>query len=104
METDDTAVRLAVVGLGKMGLSHLAVANGLPDFNVVAVCDHSGYVLDVLKRYTGIGDTRASMSCYGLNDSTPYLSLPHRARTLRSSGARWTRPTRVLREAIYPVK
>jgi predicted dehydrogenase len=47
-------LRLAVVGLGKMGLSHHAIINMHPDVKVVAVCDASAYVLDVLHKYTGI--------------------------------------------------
>jgi predicted dehydrogenase len=47
-------VRVAVVGLGKMGLSHLALLNAHPDADVVAVCDSSGYLLGVLGKYTGI--------------------------------------------------
>ena len=47
-------IRLAVVGLGKMGLSHLAMISAHPDVGVVAVCDATGYVLDVLNKYTGV--------------------------------------------------
>ena len=47
-------LRLAVVGLGKMGLSHHAMINAHPDVNVVAVCDSVGYVLDILNKYTGV--------------------------------------------------
>lgn len=47
-------VRLAVVGLGKMGLSHLAMINAHPNVKVVAICDATGYVLDVLNKYTGV--------------------------------------------------
>ncbi len=47
-------IRLAVVGLGKMGLSHHAMINAHPHVKVEAVCDAAGYVLDVLKKYTDI--------------------------------------------------
>lgn len=47
-------IRLAVVGLGKMGLSHHAMINAHPGVNVAAVCDSTGYVLDVLNKYTGV--------------------------------------------------
>jgi predicted dehydrogenase len=47
-------IRIAIVGLGKMGLSHLAIANAHPDLEVAAVCDASGYVLGVLNKYTGV--------------------------------------------------
>jgi predicted dehydrogenase len=47
-------IRVAVVGLGKMGLSHYAIARAHPHANVTAICDSSRYVLDVLHKYTGI--------------------------------------------------
>lgn len=47
-------IKVAVVGLGKMGLSHHAVVNMHPDVQVVGVCDSSSYVLGVLKKYTGV--------------------------------------------------
>jgi predicted dehydrogenase len=55
-------IKLAIVGLGKMGLSHHAVANIHPDVEVVGICDSSSYVLGVLKKYTGV-------STYGDFDS-----------------------------------
>lgn len=58
---DDTAadapartVRVGVIGLGKMGLSHLSMINAHPDVEVVAVVDAAGYMLDVLSKYTGL--------------------------------------------------
>lgn len=47
-------IRLAVVGLGKMGLSHHAMINAHARVKVAAVCDATGYVLDVLNKYTGV--------------------------------------------------
>jgi predicted dehydrogenase len=47
-------IRLAVVGLGKMGLSHYAMINAHPRVSVDAVCDSTGYLLDVLSKYTGV--------------------------------------------------
>ena len=47
-------IRIAVIGLGKMGLSHLSIANALDDFEVVAVCDNSRLVTDVLGKTTGL--------------------------------------------------
>ena len=48
------AIRIAVVGIGKMGLSHLAIVNAQPDLEVAAVCDASSYLLGVLEKYTGV--------------------------------------------------
>ena len=60
------AIRLAVIGLGKMGVSHLSIANGLDDFEVVAVCDNSKLVTDVLGKTTGLK---------GFNDYDEVLKL-----------------------------
>lgn len=46
--------RIALVGLGKMGLSHLSLVRPLPGVEVVGICDSTGYVLDVLGKYTGL--------------------------------------------------
>ncbi|GAB3122221.1 hypothetical protein GCM10027056_12210 [Glaciibacter psychrotolerans] len=47
-------VKVAVIGIGKMGLSHLSMVRAHPDVEVVAVCDSVGYILDVLAKYTGL--------------------------------------------------
>ena len=51
----DRLIRAAVVGIGKMGLSHVSILRAHPDVDLRAICDSSGYVLDVLHKYTGIG-------------------------------------------------
>lgn len=47
-------IRTAIVGLGKMGLSHLAILRTHPDLDVVGVCDSAGYLRDILAKYTGL--------------------------------------------------
>ena len=47
-------IRVAVVGLGKMGISHLALLRAHPKVDLAAVCDASGYILGMLKKYTGL--------------------------------------------------
>ncbi len=47
-------IRVGVVGVGKMGLSHLAIINALEGASVTAVCDPAGYLLDVINKYTGL--------------------------------------------------
>ena len=59
-------IRLAVIGLGKMGLSHLGIANALDDFDVVGICDNSKLVTDVLGKTTGLN---------GFNDYDEVLKL-----------------------------
>lgn len=47
-------LKVALIGLGKMGLSHQALINAHPDVDLVAVCDTAEYVLDVLRKYTKV--------------------------------------------------
>ena len=47
-------VRIAIVGLGKMGLSHLSMIRVHPQVQVVGVCDTSKFVLDVLRKNAGL--------------------------------------------------
>lgn len=47
-------IRVGVVGLGKMGLSHLSMFNAHPEVEVAGICDSAGYMLGVLNKYTGL--------------------------------------------------
>ncbi|MEU1971734.1 Gfo/Idh/MocA family oxidoreductase [Microbacterium sp. NPDC019599] len=47
-------IRVAVVGLGKMGMSHLSMIRAHPMVSVEAVVDSTTYILDVLSKYTGV--------------------------------------------------
>jgi scyllo-inositol 2-dehydrogenase (NADP+) len=47
-------IRVGIVGLGKMGLSHQSMINAHPDAQLVSVCDSAAYVLDVISKYTGV--------------------------------------------------
>jgi scyllo-inositol 2-dehydrogenase (NADP+) len=47
-------VRVALIGLGKMGLSHHAIVHAHPDVECVGVCDSTAYMLDILNKYTGV--------------------------------------------------
>jgi scyllo-inositol 2-dehydrogenase (NADP+) len=51
-------IRMAIVGLGKMGLSHLAMLRAHPDVEIVGVCDSADYLRESLGKYTGL-------PCYG---------------------------------------
>ncbi len=46
--------RLAMVGLGKMGLSHLAIVRSHPGVSLVAACDSTTYLTDVLSKHAGL--------------------------------------------------
>lgn len=45
-------VKIAVVGLGKMGLSHFSMVNAHPDTETIA-CDATGFLIDVLSKNVG---------------------------------------------------
>ncbi len=47
-------VRLALVGLGKMGLSHLSIVRAHPEVNLVGVCDPSKFMLELLGKNAGL--------------------------------------------------
>lgn len=50
-------LRIGMVGLGKMGLSHLAIVRAHPLVQRVVACDSSAYLTDVLGKHAGL-------SCY----------------------------------------
>jgi len=47
-------MKTAIVGLGKMGISHLAILNAQEKVQMVGVCDNSAFLSDVVGRTTGI--------------------------------------------------
>jgi scyllo-inositol 2-dehydrogenase (NADP+) len=47
-------IRIAMVGLGKMGLSHLAILGAHPELELVAGCDSTAYLTDILTKYSGL--------------------------------------------------
>lgn len=47
-------VKVVVVGLGKMGISHLSMVRALPGVEVVGIVDATTYLLGILKKYTGL--------------------------------------------------
>ena len=62
-------IKAAVVGLGKMGLSHLAVLNAHPEVDVAARRDSSRQVLRVLGKYTGVTTYRDYESISAISTS-----------------------------------
>lgn len=45
---------VAVVGLGKMGVSHFAIANAMPQLDCVAICDRSTLLGQMTEKYSGV--------------------------------------------------
>src|SRR5579884_540615 len=63
-------IRIAVIGLGKMGLSHPVIANGLEGIEVMAIVDSSALVGTALSKVTGIPhltDAGKAMKLEGLD-------------------------------------
>jgi scyllo-inositol 2-dehydrogenase (NADP+) len=46
-------IRVGLIGLGKMGISHQAILHSHPEVNLAGICDSSQYMLDILGKYTG---------------------------------------------------
>ncbi len=44
-------IKIALIGAGKMGISHLAILGAHPDVELVGVCDTSKMVIDALEKY-----------------------------------------------------
>lgn len=53
-ESTRPPVRVGVIGVGKMGLSHLSIARALQNVDLVGIVDATDYLLDVLHKYTGV--------------------------------------------------
>lgn len=47
-------IKGAIIGLGKMGLSHAAILNAHPTVELIAICDTSSFILDVFKKYSSV--------------------------------------------------
>ena len=47
-------LRTGLIGVGKMGISHLAIAGAHPDLDVVGICDSQGFVLSAVRSQTGL--------------------------------------------------
>jgi scyllo-inositol 2-dehydrogenase (NADP+) len=47
-------VRVGMIGLGKMGLSHVSIVRAHPQVQLVAACDTMTYLTDVLGKHTGL--------------------------------------------------
>jgi predicted dehydrogenase len=47
-------IRVGIVGLGKMGLSHYSLFNVHPKVEIVGICDKASYVTDILSKYSAV--------------------------------------------------
>jgi scyllo-inositol 2-dehydrogenase (NADP+) len=76
---EPTMLKAGVIGLGKMGLSHQSIINAHPGIELRAVCDTSGYMLDVLSKYTGIQTYTSSKKMLSDEDlDCVFVAVPSR--------------------------
>lgn len=45
-------IKTGIIGIGKMGISHLSILGAHPDVEVAGVCDSSKMVLDAMEKYS----------------------------------------------------
>ncbi|GHU73507.1 1-carboxy-3-chloro-3,4-dihydroxycyclo hexa-1,5-diene dehydrogenase [Bacteroidia bacterium] len=44
-------IKLGIIGMGRMGITHYSIINSHPDVEIVSVADTSKMILDILKKY-----------------------------------------------------
>ena len=72
-------VKVALIGAGKMGISHLAILGAHPDVDVVGVCDTSKLVLNVLEKYGSFnGFTDYEKMIEKVKPDAVFVSVPTR--------------------------
>jgi predicted dehydrogenase len=47
-------IKAAIIGLGRMGVSHCAIANAHPHVEVAAICEPSGFVTRAVEKHAGL--------------------------------------------------
>jgi predicted dehydrogenase len=47
-------IKAAIIGLGKMGMSHAAILGGLPNVEMAAMCDTDSLLQNAFKKLTKI--------------------------------------------------
>jgi len=74
---NDESLRVAVVGLGKMGLLHASLLNVLPNVEVAAVCEKSSITRKLLKKVLSNVNIVADVTGFsGLDLDVVYITTP----------------------------
>lgn len=47
----NSKIKLAIIGMGRMGITHYSIINSHPDVDITAVADTSSLVLNLMKKY-----------------------------------------------------
>jgi len=53
----DSKIKLAIIGIGRMGITHYSIINSHPDVEIVAVVDTSSLILNLMKKYLKVINT-----------------------------------------------
>ena len=72
-------LRIAVVGIGKMGLLHAGILSSLPDIELVALCDKSAMILRFARKVfapTGVKVLNGIEELAGLDLDVAYVTTP----------------------------
>lgn len=70
-------LKVAVIGLGKMGILHAGILNVLPDVQLTALCDKSSMLLKFSKKvFTGVRIVNDVEKLHGLDLDVVYLTTP----------------------------
>ena len=74
---DNDHLRVAVVGMGKMGLLHASILNVMPDVQLVAICEKSSFTRKLLKKLFHQVDLVADVNDFsGLDIDAIYVTTP----------------------------
>jgi predicted dehydrogenase len=46
-------IKVGIIGIGKMGISHLAILGAHPDVEIAGVCDTSKMMIEAIEKYSG---------------------------------------------------
>ena len=57
-------IKVVIIGLGKMGMSHCSILGAHPDVELVAMCDTDSLLQSAFKKLTSIRETRCCLCCH----------------------------------------
>jgi len=57
-------LRAGFIGFGRMGITHFSILNAHPSVEILAVCDQSSTMLNILKKYVNVEDFSGMRSVF----------------------------------------
>lgn len=71
-------VKVGLIGVGKMGLSHFAILGAHPDVEVAAVCDSAVYLTSALRKHSGVTTFKDSGAMFDKSElDAVFISTPN---------------------------